>query len=89
MVARAAGVKLIEARHCCLNLPIVVLITGIDKPQILDQALEAVRAFKPLSSAEVASLLERTEPAAQEGKFELDKTSAYFDGTAHKPEVLG
>jgi hypothetical protein len=34
-------------------------------------------------------LLERTKPAAQEGKFELYKTSSHFDGTAHKPEVLG
>jgi hypothetical protein len=34
-------------------------------------------------------LLERTKPAAQEGKFELYKTSSRFDGTAHKPEVLG
>jgi len=50
-------VKLIEALHYCLNLPIAVQITGIDKPQILDQALEAVRTFKPLSSAEVANLL--------------------------------
>jgi uncharacterized protein len=57
VVARAAGVKLIEALHYCLNLPIAVQITGIDKPQILDQALEAVRTFKPLSSAEVANLL--------------------------------
>jgi hypothetical protein len=29
------------------------------------------------------------EPASQEGKFELYKTSSHFDGTAHKPEVLG
>lgn len=51
--------------------------------------MEAARTFKPMSSAEVASLLERTKPAAQDGKFELYKTSARFDGTAHKPQVLG
>ncbi len=82
-------VKPIEALHYCLNLPIAVQITGIDRPEILDQALEAVKTFKPLSSSEVASLLERTKPAAQEGKFELYKTSAHFDGTAHKPQMLG
>jgi len=82
-------VKPIEALHYCLNLPITAQITGIDTQEILDQALEAARTFKPLSSTEVASLLERTKPAAQEGKFELYKTSSHFDGTAHKPEVLG
>jgi uncharacterized protein len=79
----------IEALHYCLNLPIAVQITGIDNQQTLDQALEATRSFKPLSQVEVASLLERTRAAAGEGKFELYKTSSHFDGTAHKPEMLG
>ena len=82
-------VKPIEALHYCLNLPIAVQITGIDSEQILDQALEAARTFKPLSQAEVAELLERTRPAAQEGKYELYKTTAHFDGTAHQPQMLG
>jgi aryl-alcohol dehydrogenase-like predicted oxidoreductase len=81
--------KPIEALHYCLNLPIAVQITGIDSPKILDQALEAARTFKPLSQTEVASLLERTRPAALEGKYELYKTTARNDGTARRPEVLG
>ena len=44
-----------EALHYCLHLPIAVQITGIDSQQ-LDQALEAVRTFKLLTQAEVASL---------------------------------
>jgi hypothetical protein len=82
-------VKPIECLHYCLNLPIAVQITGIDSQQILDQALEAARTFKPMSQAEVASLLERTKPAAMAGKFEPYKTSAHFDGTAHRPQWLG
>jgi hypothetical protein len=82
-------VKAIEALHYCLNLPIAVQITGIDSQKILDQALEAARTFKPLSQAQVASLLERTRVAAQNGKYELYKTSSHFDGTAHRPQVLG
>ena len=46
----------IEALHYCLNLPIAVQITGIDSQKILDQALEAVRTFKPLTQAQVANL---------------------------------
>ncbi len=82
-------VKPIECLHYCLNLPIATQITGIDSQMVLDQALEAAHTFMPLSSAEVASLLERTKLAAQEGNFELYKTDAHFDGTAHKPEMLG
>jgi predicted aldo/keto reductase-like oxidoreductase len=82
-------VKPIECLHYCLSLPIAVQITGIDNQQTLDQAMEAARTFKPLSSAEVASLLERTKPAAGSGKFELYKITSHFDGTAHKPQVLG
>jgi aryl-alcohol dehydrogenase-like predicted oxidoreductase len=79
----------IECLHYCLNLPVSVQITGINTEAILDQALEAARTFRPLSPADVASLLERTKPAAQAGQFELYKTTSHFDGTAHKPEMLG
>jgi len=82
-------VKPIEALHYCLSLPIAVQITGIDSPQVLDQAFEAARTFHPLSQQQVASLLDRTRSAAQNGQFELYKTTAHFDGTAHKPEMLG
>lgn len=82
-------VKPMECLHYCLSLPIAVQITGIDSAQILDQAFEAARTFKPLTQSEVVSLLERTKPDALEGKFELYKTTAHFDGTAHRPQVLG
>lgn len=82
-------VKPIEALHYCLSLPISVQITGIESRQILDQTLEAARTFKPLSQAEVASILERTRPAALQGKYELYKTTSHFDGTAHSPQDLG
>jgi predicted aldo/keto reductase-like oxidoreductase len=78
-----------ECLHYCLNLPISVQITGIDSQAVLDQAFEAARTFHPLSSEQVASLLERTKSAAQDGRFELYKTTAHNDGTAHKPEELG
>lgn len=82
-------VKPIEALHYCLNLPIAVQITGIDNQQVLDQAFEAARTFKPLSQAEVAQILDRTRAAAANGRYELYKTTAHFDGTAHNPQDLG
>ena len=82
-------VEPIEALHYSLTQPVSVVITGIDSPAILEQALTAARTFKPLSNTQVAALLARTKEAASEGRFELFKTSARFDGTAANPKWLG
>jgi hypothetical protein len=63
--------------------------TGIDSAQVLDQALEAARTYKPLTKEEIAVLLTRTREAALGGKFELYKISNHFDGTVHNPQWLG
>lgn len=47
----------IECLHYALNLPTSVVITGIDSMEILDQAFEAVRTFKPMNEQQVRSLL--------------------------------
>lgn len=88
-VLESKTVTPIEGLHYCLNLPISVQITGIDNPQTLDQAFEATRTFKPMSSDQVTVLLEKTAAAAQVGKFELYKTTNHFDATAHNPTWLG
>jgi aryl-alcohol dehydrogenase-like predicted oxidoreductase len=82
-------VQPMEALHYSLSLPVSVVITGMDKPEIVDQALEAAKTFKPMSESQVASLLARTKDAAAVGKFELFKTTSHFDGTAANPHWLG
>ena len=82
-------VRPIECLHYCLNLPIATQITGIDSLAILDQAIEAVRSFHPMDAGQVADLLKRTHDSALEGRFELYKTTSHFDGTAHRPQMLG
>jgi len=72
-----------------MNLPTSVVITGIDSIPILDQALEAVRTFQPMSAPQVNGLLQRTEKAAADGKYERFKTTPVFDATARYPEWLG
>ena len=82
-------VEPVDMLHYGLTQPVSVVITGIDKPAILDQALTAARTFKPLSDSQVASILDRTKSAALTGSFELFKTSPHFDGTAANPKWLG
>jgi hypothetical protein len=66
-----------------------VVITGCDSLQILEQALEAARTFKPLKEQQLAALLAKTAPLAARGEFEPFKTTTDFDGTAHNPKWLG
>lgn len=81
----------VQAEEClryALSLPTSVVITGIDSKDVLTQAFRVARTFAPLSAQERASLLARTEPAAQQGKHELFKTSQKYDGTAKNPKWL-
>ncbi len=84
-----APVTPIECLHYAMNLPTSVVITGIDKPEILDQAFEAVKSFKPMDAAAVAALVAKTAAYAKDGAYELFKTTGHFDGTAKSPDWLG
>jgi hypothetical protein len=64
-------------------------VTGIDNMEILKQALDVAKAFKPLTDKETADLLARTKKVAARGEFERFKTTNAFDGTAKNPAWLG
>ncbi len=82
-------VRPIECLHYAMSLPSSVVITGIDRMELLDQALEAVRTFSPMPPDRIQELLQRTRDAALTGRFERFKTGTQFDGTAQNPEWLG
>ncbi len=88
-ILTSGTVQPMEALHYGLTQPVSVVITGIDTMPVLEQAVEAARTFKPMTQAEVSSLLDRTKVAASEGKYELFKTTPHFDGTAANPKWLG
>jgi hypothetical protein len=88
-ILRSKTVQPMEALHYSMTLPTSVVITGIDNLQVLDQAIEAARTFKPMTKVETAALLGRTREAAAKGQFELYKISQHFDGTAKNPQWLG
>jgi predicted aldo/keto reductase-like oxidoreductase len=89
IILKSSTVTPTECLHYALNLPTSVVITGIDSMGILDQAIEAVRTFAPMSKGEVEALLEKTAEAAARGEYEPFKTTSIFDGTATHPEWLG
>jgi aryl-alcohol dehydrogenase-like predicted oxidoreductase len=86
---RSDTVTAIECLHYAMSLPISVVITGCDSLAVLQQALEAVRNFSPMSEEQRSALLARTAEAAHDGKYELYKTGTIFDVTSQNPHWLG
>jgi predicted aldo/keto reductase-like oxidoreductase len=89
IILKSGAVQPIDCLHYSLNLPISVLITGVDSKMLLDQAFAAVKSFQPMDEAAVAALISKTEQTAMNGKYELFKTTAHFDTTARHPDWLG
>lgn len=88
-ILESKTVTAVECLNYALTLPTSVVITGIEKPEILEQAFTVAKNFKPLTEPERTALLNKTKDAAMTGKFEKFKTESRFDGTANNPEWLG
>lgn len=78
-----------ELIHYSMTLPVSVVIVGLDRMSYLEEALGAVKTFKPLSAERVDELHRKTRVAAEGGKTERFKTTDQFDATAHNPHWLG
>jgi predicted aldo/keto reductase-like oxidoreductase len=89
IILKSKAVTPVECLHYAMNLPTSVVITGCDKMEILHQALDAARSFRPIPSDQVAALLAKTTQKAAKGEYELYKTSQHFDSTAKNPQWLG
>jgi diketogulonate reductase-like aldo/keto reductase len=88
-ILRSNVVTPIEMLQYPMNLPISIQITGIDSMPILQQALQAVRTFQPLTPEQRVALLDRSAPVARTGQTERYKVSHHFDGTVQNPQWLG
>jgi predicted aldo/keto reductase-like oxidoreductase len=89
VILKSRTVEPLECLHYSLNLPTSVVITGIDKQQILDQAFDAVKTFRLMNEEQVAALVAKTKEVAKTGQYELFKTTSHFDTTAKHPDWLG
>jgi aryl-alcohol dehydrogenase-like predicted oxidoreductase len=89
LLLKSNTVTPMDCLHYALNLPAAVVITGCESLERLDQALEAVRTFEPLTAAAVQAILAKCREAALSGHYELFKTTNQFDGTATNPHWMG
>lgn len=81
--ARAIKAKVVspeDALAYTLSLPIATLVSGIDSRKVLRQNVGVARGFKPLNARERDALRRKVNGNAVDGRFELYKISAAFDG---------
>jgi predicted aldo/keto reductase-like oxidoreductase len=81
--ARAIKAKVVTAEDALrytLSLPIATLVSGIDTMRVLRQNLGVARGFRPMSARQRETLLRRVAARSLDGRFELYKISAAFDG---------
>jgi aryl-alcohol dehydrogenase-like predicted oxidoreductase len=68
-----------EALRYAMSLPVALTISGIDSLDVLHQNLAIARGFSAMSEAEMVALRRRVASYAEDGAFELYKTSKHFD----------
>src|SRR5205085_3838095 len=82
LILKSKTVTPAECLHYAMTLPTSTVITGIDSLKILEQDLEVVKTFRPLTEEQMSALRARTAKPASQGRFEPFKTTNGFDGTA-------
>jgi aryl-alcohol dehydrogenase-like predicted oxidoreductase len=81
--ARAIKAKVIspaDALSYAMSLPVATVVSGMESPRVLLQNVNVARGFRPLSARAMQALRRRIAPAAVDGRFELYKISAAFEG---------
>ena len=77
---KARVVSASEALAYAMSLPVATVVSGIDSPRVLKQNLAVARGFRPMSDRARETLRRRVAPLAADGRFELYKISAAFEG---------
>jgi predicted aldo/keto reductase-like oxidoreductase len=70
---RTGSVTIEECLRFAMTLPVSTLCSGMDSVKVLKENVATARAFAPMEKEEMASVLERTAPYAEDGKHEWYK----------------
>jgi len=69
-----------DALRYAMSLPVATTVSGIDSMKVLKQNVNIASGFKPLSTREINAIRTRVREHAEDGRFELYKTTAMHDG---------
>ncbi len=73
-------IKAADAIRYAMSLPVAVTVSGIDSLEVLRENLRTARTFVPMDRAERTAYEKQCADAAEDGRFELYKTTAKFEG---------
>jgi predicted aldo/keto reductase-like oxidoreductase len=69
-----------EGLRYAMSLPVMTTVSGIDSMKVLRQNLKVAAGFKPMSARQMDTLRRRVREEAEDGRYELYKTSAKHEG---------
>jgi aryl-alcohol dehydrogenase-like predicted oxidoreductase len=75
-----------EALRYAMSLPVATTISGIDSMRVLRQNIRVASGFKPMSDRQMNALRKRVRDEAEDGRFELYKTTAAHEGTVGRKQ---
>ena len=80
---RAVKAKVVSAEEAlayALSLPVATVVSGMDSVRVLKQNVAVARDSKAMTARERQALSRRVGDCAVDGRFELYKISAAFEG---------
>jgi aryl-alcohol dehydrogenase-like predicted oxidoreductase len=81
--ARPLAAKVVSAREAltyALSLPVATVVSGMDTEKVLKENVAVAQGFRPMSERARQALRRRVAAHAADGRFELYKISAAFEG---------
>jgi aryl-alcohol dehydrogenase-like predicted oxidoreductase len=77
---KAGVVTAAEALGYAMSLPVATVVSGMESMKVLKQNVAIAQGFRPLSAKARQALRRRVAPQAIDGRYELYKISAAFEG---------
>jgi aryl-alcohol dehydrogenase-like predicted oxidoreductase len=80
---RAVKAKVVTAQDAlayAMSLPVATVVSGMESMRVLQQNVSVAQGFRPMSAQARQALRRRLTPQAADGRFELYKISAAFEG---------
>ncbi|HEX5176535.1 MAG TPA: hypothetical protein VFV83_05880 [Chthoniobacteraceae bacterium] len=74
-------IKAADAIRYAMSLPVAVTVTGVDSLELLRENVRIAQSFSPMSRDERLAFEKQCATYAMDGRFELYKTTAKFEGT--------
>jgi aryl-alcohol dehydrogenase-like predicted oxidoreductase len=69
-----------EALRYAMSLPVATTICGMDSMRVVRQNIRIASGFKPMTDRQMTALRKRVIDEAEDGRFELYKTTAQHEG---------